>query len=69
MIARRLLDELQQLSRDERLEVIRFLSEEASDEIDAFPKGARIFKNWPTIASAEAMSLLERLEKEARDNG
>jgi len=69
MIARSLLDQLQQLSREERLDVIRYLSEEASDDINAFPKGARIFKTWPTIAPPEAVAMLEQLENESRDSG
>ncbi|MYE26682.1 MAG: hypothetical protein F4X87_05610 [Chloroflexi bacterium] len=69
MIAQRLLDELQQLDRDEKLEVVRFLHEELSDDVEKIPKGARLFKTWPTIISSEeAISTLLQLEDESKDN-
>lgn len=65
MIAPELMNELQQLNREEKLEVIRFLSEESSDDIDRTPKGARIFKNWPTIISSDGGAAMKRaLEEE-----
>ncbi|MCY3796530.1 MAG: hypothetical protein OXG23_10665 [Chloroflexi bacterium] len=69
MIAQRLLDELQQLNQDEKLEVVRFLNEELSDDVEKIPKGARLFKTWPTIISSEeAISTLLQLEDESKDN-
>lgn len=48
MIAPELVHTLQRLNREEKLQIIQFLKDNLSDDIDAFPKGARIFKNWPT---------------------
>ena len=70
MIARKLLVELQQLNREEKLEVVRFLNEELSDDIVMFPKGARLFKSWPTKLSPEGSAALRRImedEEEKRD--
>ena len=69
MIARSLLDELQQLNRGEKIRVIQFLNDDLSDDAETFPIGARVFKNWPTIASEEAISTLMRLEDESKDSG
>ena len=69
MIARSLLDELQQLNREEKIQVIQFLNDELSDDADKLPKGAHVFKTWPTIASEEAISTLIRLEDESKDSG
>lgn len=69
MIAPELVKELQRLNREEQLEVLRFLNEELSDDIDKIPKGARLFKTWPTIISSEeAISTLLQLENESKDN-
>ncbi len=69
MIARSLLDELQQLNREEKIQVIQFLNDELSDDPDRFPTGARVFKTWPTIASEETISTFVRLGDEPEDNG
>lgn len=65
MIARRLMDELQQLNREEKLEVIRFLSEESSDDINKYFEGARVFR-MPSryIASDGGAALMRVLEEE-----
>ena len=69
MIAPELVKELQRLKREEKLEVIRLLNHELSDDMDKFPKGARVFKTWPTIISSEkAISTLLQLEDESKDN-
>lgn len=70
MIARRLLDELRQLDREQKLEVVRFLNEVLSDDIDKHFEGARVFKmGHRIIASEEAIATLMRLEDESKDNG
>lgn len=69
MIAPELVKELQRLDRDQKLEVVRLMNEALSDDIDKFPKGARLFKTWPTIISSEeAISTLLQLEDESKDN-
>ncbi|MCY4465437.1 MAG: hypothetical protein OXE46_07870 [Chloroflexi bacterium] len=70
MIARRLLVELQQLDRKDKLQVIQFLNDELSGDIDKVFEGTRVFKMSPLFrASAEAISMLEQLEDESKDNG
>ena len=66
MIAPELVKELQQLNREEKLQVVRFLNEELSDDIDRIPKGARIYKNWPTIISSDGGAAMKRVLEEER---
>ena len=70
MIAPELVNELQRLNREEKLQVIKFLNDELSDDIDKYFEGARVFKMGPRIiASDEAISMIEKLEDEARRSG
>ena len=70
MIAPELVNELQRLNREEKLQVIRFLNEELSDDVDQYLQGRRVFKMSPRfIASDEAISTLMQLENEFKDNG
>ena len=64
MIAPELIKILQQLNREEKQEVIRFLREKLSDDIDRIPKGVRIFKTWPTIISSDGGAALKRIVDE-----
>ena len=64
MIAPELLKTLQRLNREEKLEVIRFLNEELSDDIDELPKGVRIFKTWPTKISPQGRATMKRILEE-----
>lgn len=48
MIAPELVHSLQRLNREEKLQVIQYLKEDLSDDVDGFPKGLRVFKPWPT---------------------
>lgn len=68
MIAPSLLDELQRLNREEKIQVIQLLNDELSDDADKLPTGARVFKTRPTIASEETISTLMRLGAESEDN-
>jgi len=61
MIAPELVKELQKLNREEKLQVIQFLNDELSDDIDRFPKGARLFKTWPTKISSEGRDAMRRI--------
>lgn len=61
MIAPELVKKLQQLNRDEKLQVIQFLNEDLSDDIDRIPKGVRIFKTWPTIISSDGNAAMKRV--------
>ena len=74
MIARSLLDELQQLNREQRLEVIRFLeaelAAEESSEWDAlFPKPGGVAR-IPSVRVDfnRAKSFLDLEEEETPDN-
>lgn len=65
MIAPGLINKLQQLNREEKLEVIRFLSEESSDDINKYFEGVRVFRMPPRfIASDGAAALMRVLEDE-----
>lgn len=70
MIAPELLNEIKRLNREEKIQVIQFLNDELSDDIDEHFEGARVFK-VPTlfVASDEAISMIEKLEDEARRSG
>lgn len=70
MIAPELLNDLRRLNREEKLQVIQFLNDDLSDDIDKYFEGRRVFK-MPTlfVASSEAISTLMRLEDESKDNG
>ena len=69
MISQTLLEELQQLSREEKLEVIRLLSEEASHEfVECFEGGHTAM--LPLVrAPQSAISVIEQLEREAQTDG
>lgn len=74
MIARKLLDELQQLNREERLEVIRLLQDDLVDETsewdDLLSKPGRVFRNIGPIRVnlKEAESLFDSLEEKSAAN-
>lgn len=69
MIARRLLDELQRLSREAKLQVIQFLKDDLSDDIEErFRDGETAM--LPLVRAPEsAISVIERLECEAQPDG
>ena len=48
MIAPELVRTLQRLNRDEKRQVIQFLKDDLSHDVDELPKGVRLFKPWPT---------------------
>ena len=66
MIARRLLDELQQLNREEKLEVIQYLNDELSDDIDKYVEGRRIFKIMPRFTCSDGGAAMKRVLEEDR---
>ena len=74
MIAQTLLEELQQLSREEKLEVIRLLQDDVDDassecENLLFEPG-RVFRNiGPIRASAETIKQFEALAKDLNKDG
>lgn len=69
MIARSLLDQLQQLNREEKIQVIRFLNDEISDDIaERFEGGSTAM--LPLVRAPEsAISVIEQLEREAQTDG
>ena len=64
MIAPELVNELQQLNREEKLEVIRFLREELSDDIDKYFEGARVFRMPPRYIASDGGAALNRVLEE-----
>lgn len=64
MIARKLLDELQQLNREEKLEVIKFLNDELSEDIDKYVDGRRIFKMSPRFTWSDGGAAMIRVLEE-----
>lgn len=69
MIARRFPDELQQLNREEKLEVIRLLSEEASEDVEERLEGGHVAMLPLVRALESAISVMEQLEREAQADG
>ena len=70
MIAPELVKKLQRLNREEKLQVVRFLNDELSDDIDMYFEGARVFRNIPPIrASEETIKQFETLSKELNTDG
>ena len=61
--------QLQQLNREEKLEVIRFLSEEASEDIEERLEGGRTAMLPLVRAPESAISVIEQLEREAQADG
>lgn len=66
MIARRLLDELQQLDRDEKLQVIQFLNDDLLDDIDKDFEGKRVFKMTPRFIASDGGAALKRVLEEEK---
>ena len=65
MIARRLLDELQQLNREEKIQVIQFLSDDIKER---FEGGSTAM--LPLVRAPEsAIAIIEQLEREAQTDG
>ena len=69
MIARRLLDELQQLSREEKIHVVQFLNNELSDDTAEPFKGGSTAMLPLVRAPRSAISIIEQLEREAQTDG
>ena len=66
MIARRLLDELQQLNRDEKLEVFRFLNEELLDEMKQYLGDRRGFKVPSRFIASDGGAAMRRVLEEVQ---
>ncbi len=65
MIARRLLDELQGLDRDEKLQVIQFLTDDLSDYMKEPLEGKLAVKMSPRFIASDGGAALKRvLEKD-----
>ena len=64
MLARKLLDELQQLNRDEKLEVVRLLNEELSDDMKQYLDGKRVFKIPPRFNASDGGAAMRRVLEE-----
>ena len=62
MIAPELLDELQRLNREEKLEVIRLLQ----DDIDKYFEGKRVFKMPPRFTWSDGGAAMKRVVEEDR---
>ena len=74
MIAPELLDELQRLNREEKLEVIRLLQDDLVDESSEpdilLLEPGRVYRNIPPIrASAEAFKQFAALAKDLNTDG
>ena len=61
MIAQRLLDELEQLNRDEKLQVVRFLNEELSDDIKQYLGDKRAFKVPSRFIASDGGAAMRRV--------
>lgn len=65
MIARRLLAELSQLSRDENIQVIQFLQHDLSDNMNKHLEGKRTIKMSPRFIASDGGAAMKRvLEKD-----
>ena len=64
MIAQRLLDELQQLTRDEKLELVQFLNEELSDEMKQYLGDKRVFKMPSRFVASDGGAAMRRVVEE-----
>ncbi len=70
MIAPELVHTLQRLNRDEKLQIIQFLKDDLSDDVDEFPTGVRLFKPWPTryLASDGGAAMKRVLDEDQAQN-
>ena len=70
MIAPELVKELQKLNQEERLEVIRFLSEELSDEMKQYLEGRPVFKIPLRFIASDGGTAMRRVleEHQAEDD-
>jgi hypothetical protein len=67
MLAPELVNELQRLNREEKLEVVRLLQAELSEDIDKYFEGMRVFRMPPRYTASDGGAALRRvLEEEAR---
>ena len=64
MIAPDLVEKLQKLNREEKLEVVRFLNEELSDEMQQYLEGRRVFKIPPRFIASDGGAAMRRVLKE-----
>ncbi|MCY3833294.1 MAG: hypothetical protein OXG85_09770 [Chloroflexi bacterium] len=64
MIAPELVNELQRLNREEKLEVIRLLNDDLSDDIDKQFEGARVFKMGHRFIASDGGAALKRVLEE-----
>ncbi len=72
MIAPELMNKLQQLNREEKLEVIRLLQDDLSDEMRPFVEGRRVFK-IPSVrfkpgTSASVRKMFEEILEDSRQD-
>ena len=68
MIARRLLDELQRLDRDEKLQVIQFLQHDLSDDVKKPLEDKRVIKMSPRFIASDGGAALKRVLEEDQAN-
>ncbi len=61
MIAPELVKKLQRLDRDLKLEVVRFLNEELSVEMNEYFEGRRVFKFPPRFVASDGGAALRRV--------
>lgn len=66
MIAPELMSKLQQLNREEKLEVIQFLRDESSDDIDRHFEGARVFRMPLRYIASDGGAAMKRVLEEER---
>ena len=64
MIAPELVKKLQRLNREEKLQVIQFLNDELSDDIDKYFEGARVFKMGHRFIASDGGAALKRVLEE-----
>lgn len=70
MISPELVNELHQLNRKQKREVIRLLQDDLSDDIDKYFEGMRVFRMPPRYIASDGGAALKRIveeEKATRD--
>lgn len=70
MIAPELLNKLQRLNREEMLEVIQFLREETSNDVNKFFRGKRVVRVPTLFVASDGGAAMKRvLEEDQAQNG
>lgn len=64
MIAPELLKKLQKLNQEEKLEVVRFLNEELSDDLQQYIEGRRVFKIPSRFVASDGGAAMRRVLEE-----